>query len=180
MSDQKRIYFAQIGKPVLALHATIEESEDPTDPAVLRFQTHIEEYRGYFPRRLRLATMHVLLFDGQILEHGLPTGARVIDYEYSRSSDKLSSFGTKHVRTIALSAQTVRRDRSGVPKEHALYERVVVPQKGQTYADLTRTLLLLPHGSVSLGFRIRPQNLKRQYVTIHSDISGVTLRSVVN
>lgn len=164
---------------MLALQATIERGSDRTDPVVLRFSTGIEEYRGYLPRHIHNGA-NILLIDGQILEHGLPKGAKVLEYEFGRHSDKLSSFATKKVRTIAQTSQVVRRDRSGVPKEHALYEREVLQGKTQTHAELSRMLLLLPHGSVSLAFRIRPHTLKRQYVSIHSGTNGVTLRSVVH
>ena len=143
--------------------------------SAISFRTHLEDYKAYFSEAA-LRHARLVLFDGYILPHGLPSGSRSLDYEYGRHDDKYNQFAVKLITWQEDKATVCSSGSEGGELVH-LHERSLGDKPRIIRATVVRQLLLIPKGHVAFGFRVKPRSLERQYTMIDVQENQVVFRT---
>ena len=177
MQKEYPVHSCLHGKDKQTLVGTVVPHDEPVKP--FTFTTDTEVYRTHI-HESAFVHNHIVLFDGLLLPHGLPSGTKQLIYEYGRHEDKFHVVALKKILVIAECVDMGGRGAMALGPHSQLFdEREARHSQEKTQITLYRYLLLLPKGHTALGFRIRPHSLERQYTRIESSGDDVIFRTIV-
>lgn len=142
---------------------------------VIRFETHEACYAAYVHPEV-FAESNLVLFDGFVLEDGLPVGAQVFEYDYRLPGAQVSMHGPREIVHTELS-ETVKKGNGVAAQVLSHKERLGIGS--HTSVTMERHLIAIPKGHTALGFRTKPRTLERQYLLIESLKKVVEVRALV-